>query len=302
MKSTFRFMVRIAAVALASAVPGAAASAAEVAVPVENRAPAPAEAHGFVQLISEALAGVTVNADQEAEIEKLGAHLEPLQIELDKAEGNLLASLAEQVKSETIDRAALQPEIASYVAARETLAKPLHEALEDLHEMLDRQQRADFADALECSVYEVTRALLSHDKLVAFEEKLDLDAAQTQDVKDAFFSVEPFFPLAQVGAKAARRANRIIDVTEAILDVLDRDQVDKLAAAIAEAAQAKLEPPSGTPEAGKPSEPVEVHAWIAGRVRGFGRFGRPMFIGSAARHYAWRVTPFPVVAAYGWGL
>jgi hypothetical protein len=318
-------MVMLAAVALASAVPGAAANAAQAAPPAESPAAPTSIAHGFVQMISEALSGVTVNADQEAAIEKLGERLEPLQDEVDKAEGDLLMAIAEQVKTGRIDRAVLEPEIESYAVARETLARPLHAALEDLHEMLDKQQRTDFADALECSVYEVTRTLLSRDKLDAFEQKLDLDPIQTQEVKDAFqdvvttlqierrdvheaieafrtdyFSLEPFFPLEQVRMKAVRRADRMIDVTETILGVLDHDQVDKFATAIAEAAEAKAGTPTANEE--EKEDAIEAHAWVAGRVRGFRRVARPVFIGGAGRHYRWRVMPYPVAAIYGWGM
>jgi hypothetical protein len=320
-------MVTLAAALLAGAVPGTAANVARAAPPVANPAAPTSIAHGFVQMISEALSGVTVNADQEAAIEKLGEELEPLQTELDKAESDLLVAIAEQVKTGRIDRTVLEPEIESYAVARETLARPLHAALEDLHEMLDKQQRTDFADALECSVYEVTRTILSRDKLEAFEEKLDLDPVQTQDVKDAFqdvvtmlqierrelheaieafrtdyFTLEAFFPLAQVRAKAERRADRMIDVTEAILGVLDHDQVDKLATAIAEAAEEKAGTPAANEE--QKEEEMEAHAWVAGRVRGGFRrpIARPVFIGGAARRYRMRVTPFPVAAIYGWGM
>jgi hypothetical protein len=328
MRSSIRSMITVTAALLASAVPGAVANVAQAAPPeppAESRATPTANAHGMVEMISEALSAVTVNPDQEASIEKLGERLDPLQDQLDKAESNLLLAIAEQVKTGTIDRAALEPEIASYAAARETLARPLHAALEDLHEMLDKQQRTDFADALECSVYDVTRTILSRDTLVAFEEKLDLDPVQTQDVKDAFqdvvtmlqierrdvheaieafrtnyFTLEAFFPLEQVRAKAERRADRMIDVTEAILNLLDRDQVDKLAAAITESAEAK----AGTPTANEAQkeDAIEAHAWVAGRVRGFRPVARPVFVGGAARGYRMRVMPFPVAGIYGWGM
>jgi hypothetical protein len=327
-------MVTLAAVALASAVPGAVANVAQAAPPApatpaappaENLATPTSIAHGMVEMISEALSGVTVNADQAAAIEKLGDRLDPLQEELDKAESNLLIAIAEQVKSGRIDRVALEPEIESYATARETLARPLHAALEDLHEMLDKQQRTDFSDALECSVYDVTRTILSRDKLEAFEEKLDLDPVQTQEIKDAFqdvvtmlqierrdvheaieafrtdyFTLEAFFPLEQVRAKAERRADRMIDVTETILGVLDHDQIDKLATAIAEAADAKAGTVTANDE--QKDESMEARAWVAGRVRGFRPVRRPVFVGPAARHYRWRVQPFPVAAIYGWGM
>jgi hypothetical protein len=307
------------------------ASAAEPNEPAPMKAPATAPTpHGFVQMIGEALAEVTVMEDQEADIEELGARLDPLEAEVDKAEANLLYRLGDQVKAGTINRAALAPEIAAYVTARDDLAVPLRDALEELHEMLDKQQRADFVDALECSVHEVTREILSRDKLDAFVDKLKLDPVQTGEVRDAFqdilpmlqserrnmhdalesfrgdfFSLDPYFPLEQVHAKSERRANRMIDVTETMLGVLDHDQADKLAQAIHDAAEAKLQGPStsATAEPPKTEEKVdiEVRRWAAGRVRGWGPVRRP-WVGRAAGFYGARVAPFPVVAVYGWGL
>jgi hypothetical protein len=311
-------MITFAAVALGGALSGTPAGAAEDPVPIESPREARAIPHGFVQMIGEALSAVTVNPDQEAVIEDLGARLAPLQVAVDEAQANVFATLAEQVKGGSIDRAALEPATERCVTARETLTKSFRAAFEELHEMLDKEQRSNFADALECSMSEVARAILSPDKLDAFEDELDLDPSQAQQVRDAIedimptlqvvrrnvhdaveafrgdeFSLEPFFPIEQTRADVERTVKQIIDVTETILSVLDRDQVDKLATVIADTARVKM---PVTPEE------APTRAWSAGRVRGFGPTRGPVVIGGAARFYGARVALYPVAGVYGLGL
>jgi hypothetical protein len=296
--------------------------------------PAPTEPtpHGFAQEIGEALSEVTLNPDQEADVEALGAMVEPREIEVDRAEAALLQALSNQVKAQAINKSALEPEIAAYVAARAQIAEPIRHALEGLHELLDADQRADFADALECGVHDVTREYLSGEKLEAFATKLGLDEQQRQEVRDDFqdlmpmlqherrtvhaaieafrgdsFSLERYFPLEQVAAKARARAERIVDVTDSIMSVLKPDQIAKLAMAIGDAARAKEEknPGSAPGEEKKGQENVGTakQPWRAGFVRGgwYGRWARPFPVGGARFFYGHRVGAFPVAAGWGWG-
>jgi Spy/CpxP family protein refolding chaperone len=326
-------MITLAAVGLVGVAPGTAAAAQEHAAVAEPAADAPTP-HGFAQMVGEALAEVTLNADQEADVEALGNTVEPLQREVDKAEAGILSALAEQVKEGKIDRAALEPEISRYITARVQIAGPIRNSLEALHEILDENQRADFTDALECTVHDVTRNYLSAERLDAFAKKLGLDEQQMKDVKEEFaelvpmirserndvhaaieafrgdtFALDRYFPRGEVAARAAKRAVRIVDATEALVRILNPEQVMKLAKAIDEAARVQEERATAPSKEMKGEEEVGTaqQPWRAGFVRGGwygGRWARPLPVyrpWGAGVWYGRRVAAYPVVAGWGWG-
>lgn len=282
--------------------------------------------HGVVQMIGEALSEVMLTADQEAAVEVLGARVEPLQAEVDRAESELLARLADMAESEHVDRAAMASLINAYVEARVRLAPALRAALEELHGLLDADQRADFADALESAVHQAVRGTALDERVAAFSAELGLDGQKTQELRDrleqirpilkaerhdiheaveafrgASFSIEPYLPLADVAPRAQRRAEQIVELTEAILAMLDAEQRAKLAERIRLAAEARGEAAEGPGLQSQAAERLGAaadHIW-AGAVRG-PRGGRAVVVGRAGGFYGWRARAYPV--AVGWGV
>jgi Spy/CpxP family protein refolding chaperone len=287
-------------------------------------------------MMGEAIAEVTLRPDQEAQVELLSTQIEPLQAHVDQAENALLLALADQVEAGAIDRAALELEVEGYVATRRAVSPEIRRIVEDLHAILDPMQRADFSDALECAVHDVRRAILSGEQLDDLATKLGLDGAQIAAVQaglaslqpsleverallhqilEAFrggaFSLEQVYPFLEVSTQAQGRAEQIIQLTAALLDVLTPEQRGPLAQQIREAASA----PAAGPEMGAAAVPPQAspgtertgtatqHLWVGAGVRR-GRLGgvrRGVFVGGSARYAYRRVYAYPYAAAWGYG-
>lgn len=317
----------LAATSLACATEGDVRPCCAIENPTSANSP-----HGFTQMIGDALSEMNLNAVQEAAVEALSVKVEPLQIQVDQAEAKLLLALAGQVKANSIDVRALDPVVAAYVTAREALAPALRGAVDELHAMLDADQRADFADALESVVHEVTLVALSDEKFNAFAAKLGLSDAQKEKIRaqiqalvpaiqterrslheaiEAFrnesYSTEKFMPLSDVSQNARARAERIIHITGAIMAALDAPQRDKLAAAIEAAAQVRTEgteEPASTPapnaDGAEDLGTANQSIWVAAGRRGFGRRGF-VAVGRAPGYYYRRAVAYPVATGWGWG-
>ena len=279
-------------------------------------------------MIGEALAEVGLRADQEATVESLGAEVEPLQALVDQAESEILRTLADQVKADRIDPLTLEPEVQAYAAARLSASTTLRSTLEELHALLNPDQRADFADALESRLHEAIAATTCGEMLARFAERLGLSEAQNQKLDDSIqqmmpalraerrglhnaiegfrgdsFSIEQHMPKHEVLAKARRRAERIIALTESLMNTLDAGQREKLAARIDEAAHARGDEMSDEPHARGHLGIATDHLWAAGRVvRGpFGGVRGGVVVGGSAGFYGNRARAYPVAAGWGWG-
>jgi hypothetical protein len=216
--------------------------------------------------------------------------------------------------------------IAAYVSARVNLAPALRSALEELHAMLDADQRADFADALESAVHEAVMGTAIDERVATFSAEMGLDEPKSRKLREgleqvrpvlkaersqiheaveafrgASFAVEPYLPLADVAPRAEQRAERIVELTEALMGMLDAEQRGKLAAHIREAAEGRAEAAEGSgmrPQAAERVGSAEGHVW-AGAVRG-PRGGRAVVVGRAGGFYGRRAGAYPV--AVGWGV
>ena len=336
MRLSLRTVVVFSALGLASAVVGGIALAGQPA-PHEEPTPTPSHApHGFVQIIGESLSEVTLRPEQESAVEALGARIEPLQAKVDDAENALLLGLSDQVLMGTISRDALEPLVNGYANARQDASGELRAALAQLHDLLDPSQREDLADAIESRVHDVRLAILAGEKLDALGEQLQLTDAQKQKIADGLaqlaptlehermvihaaiegfrgdtFSIEDFLPQSKVPERARLRAERIIDLTDSIVSILDAGQREKLADRIRAAATAQGD------EATEPTMPVphhhlksaeavgeaEQHVWVASGVRR-GPWGgvRGGFVaGGAPRFFYGRARAFPYAAGWGYG-
>ncbi len=170
---------------------------------------------------------------------------------------------------------------------------------------------------------------ISRTRLDAFEEALGLDDAQKEQILGDFkqlipsiraehhrihraiegfradtFSIEDYFPATDVAERAHSRAERIIDVTDEILGILDADQTAKLAARIQAAAAVRGQMPPVRPVVPAPAPGSETvgaaqdHIWAVGRRGPWGRRG--VVVGGSGAWYGVRVGAYPVAA--GWGL
>jgi hypothetical protein len=338
MRLSLRSMVAFTALGLVGALSGGSA-AADPATPIPGmatptpgpdvQAPTP---HGFVQIIGEAISEVTLRPDQETAVEALSKQIEPLQIKVDNAENGLLLTLADQVQAGRIDRDALAPRITDYVNARLAVRDELREAVEKLHDLLDSGQREDFADAVEDRVYRVRMALLSGEQLDALAQRLNLDDSQKGKISEGLqqiapalehervaihraiegfrgdtFSVESYLPASQLPEKARARAERLVDLTETITDMLDSEQRNKLAARIREAAAARGDEPADNPTT--PADPQEEHVgtaaqhlWVGGVRRGpWGGVRGGVVVAGAPGYFFRRARAFPYAAGFGVG-
>jgi Spy/CpxP family protein refolding chaperone len=329
MRSIIRPILSCLALGLVAAPPSGAASA-EAATPgVEEGTPAPARTpHGFVQMMGEAIAEVTLLPDQEAKVEALGNEIEPLQAQVDHAENAILSALADQVEAGRIDDDALGTLVDDYVAARRQVSPEIRRIVEDLHAILDPDQRADFADALESEIHDVRLAILSGERFDAFAKDLGLDADQIATIEEGLkdlepglssqrntlhqiieafrgddFSVEQILPLGDVSDRARGRAERIIHLTASLLDVLDPAQRAKLAEHIREAAQARSEDASTDAVDGAPTSAAIERLWAGARAwRGpFGGVRGGVVVGGAPRYYYGRTFAYPYAAGWGYG-
>jgi hypothetical protein len=90
-----------------------------------------------------------------------------------------------------IDRHALEPRIAEYIAARQAMSGPVRDAIQQLHDKLDAEQRADFADALEANMHRARREITSGAKLSAFAAKVGLTDKQVQELRQKLQKITP---------------------------------------------------------------------------------------------------------------
>ncbi len=333
MRLSLRTVTVLVSLGLCSAVAGGIAAAGQPGPRTEEPPPAPARApHGFVQILGESLSEVTLRPDQESAVEALGAQIEPLQVKVDAAESALLMALSDQVLTGMIRRDALEPQVAGYAEARQEVSGELRAAIEQLHDLLDPSQREDFADAIESRVHRVRRAILAGEKLDDLAQALQLTDAQKQEISDNLaqlapslehervaihaaiegfrgetFSIEDYLPLAKVPERARQRAERIIDLTDATLRILDADQREKLADRIRDAATERADEPEEHPVTHeKGDEHVgegSQHMWAAAGVRrgAFGGVRGGVVVGGAPGFAYRRAVAFPYAAGWGYG-
>jgi Spy/CpxP family protein refolding chaperone len=168
-------------------------SSPQTASAVVKSAPATANARGPARMVGLALTNVTLRDDQRAQIEKLVADTEARVAPIESARHDLRLAIAAQVEAGAIDRAALQPKIDAVVSAS-AVAGPAHKAaMVELHAILDANQRAQFADALEAQIEAHHDAEQSEhaerhgrgDRMAEWAKDLSLTDAQKEQIKDA---------------------------------------------------------------------------------------------------------------------
>jgi Spy/CpxP family protein refolding chaperone len=122
---------------------GEAAAAAQAGVVQDP----PEVAH--MSFVREALSKVTLRPDQQPTIDQLGKDADARHQTIKTARVALRNAIADQVQAGKIDRAALKPQMDALLAAIEQSRPADRAAMVRLHDVLDRNQRNQFVDAVE---------------------------------------------------------------------------------------------------------------------------------------------------------
>jgi Spy/CpxP family protein refolding chaperone len=287
--------------------------------------------HGVIELVSGALAKTCMSDDQRAAVDKLGKRVADKEHEVADARHALILALAEQVRTGKIDEGALKDEVDALVKARTDASPELRKDLEDLHGILDKDQRGTFVDAIEGRMKELAQASpsyldsmakdlkLSDDQKTAIGKVLDQSKTELQDERknakaafDAFrgddFSIEKILPAAQVGDKLHAKLEGMIRSAKEITPILTPEQRGELADKIEARAgargsagtQSAAPRASSEPESVDQSQEALVAArggFRAGAVRGWG--GGYASSVSVNRGY---VAGYPFVGGFGPGI
>lgn len=139
----------VATTALAAVACGGSVEQPQSSASAASKAPVGANAHGAVKVIGQALGEVPLRPDQRTELEKLATDAEARHQPMLEGRKDLALAFADQVEKGAIDRAALQAKIDKVVADLEKSRADDRAALVRLHDILDKNQRGDFVDALE---------------------------------------------------------------------------------------------------------------------------------------------------------
>lgn len=307
MKRHVRSIAVLGSLALCTAVVGGTAAAAEAPEAI-HEAPATeahsSDPHGAVQLIGEALSDVCLEPQQREQLANLGTQVESGLAGMEAARNGMMLALADQMEAGKIDRCALQPQIDALVSAREAASPTFRHGLGQLHQILTPEQRTEFVDALTARIK--TREDMSirgqwldefaKDVGLSDEQKTEIralmekgapgvkaDIEKGKAVLEAFrgdsFDLEKLLPSSEIPTKAAARAEKMVDMAEAIASILTPEQRRLAGAKIREKIAPTAEKVGAADEGASLEEPVgtseEAIVWggravAGGRVGGFG--------------------------------
>lgn len=150
-----------------------------------TKAPVAVNAHGPVKLFGEALGDVPLTAAQRTQIEQLATDSEARHADARAARKDLMTALAAQVQTGQIDRAALQPKIDALVAALQKAQPGDRAAFEQLHAILDPQQRTAFVDAVKARIGAHMGEMHDKHPMKQWAEDLKLTDDQRAQIKSA---------------------------------------------------------------------------------------------------------------------
>jgi Spy/CpxP family protein refolding chaperone len=122
-----------------------------------TKAPLGDGTHGPVRVVGAALGDVALRADQRAKLETILKDADARHAATSGARKELVLAFADQVERGSIDRAALAPKIDAVKADGQKVRPEDLAALDQVHAILDKDQRAAFVDALEDHIKESWR-------------------------------------------------------------------------------------------------------------------------------------------------
>jgi Spy/CpxP family protein refolding chaperone len=180
-----------------------------------TRAPVARNTHGPVKLVGEALTDVPLTAIQRAQIETMAAEAEARHATTRSARRDLMVAIAGQVRSGAIDRTALQPKIDALVAAARSTQPADRAAFEQLHAILEPDQRKLFVDALEARWHDRMGATNAKHPMKQWAEDLKLSDEQRAQIRAAlqqhFAGAGKGHDGGPHGAEGKRRAAQVLD-------------------------------------------------------------------------------------------
>lgn len=162
-----------------------------------TKAPLGETTHGPVRIVGAALGDVALRADQRAKLETILKDAEARHATTSGPRKDLVLAFADQVEKGAIDRAALAPKIDAAKAGGQKVRPEDLAALDQVHAILDKEQRAAFVDALEDHVKGAWRGKRGHGKdghgdkgaagmwrMKQMAERLQLTDAQKDQIKE----------------------------------------------------------------------------------------------------------------------
>jgi Spy/CpxP family protein refolding chaperone len=170
----------LALTACASSTEGEAAAAAQAGVSQDP----PEVAH--MNFVREALSKVSLRPDQQPVVDQLGKDAETRHQAIKSARQALRNAIADQVQAGKIDRAALKPQMDALLAAIDQSRPADRAAMMRLHDVLDKNQRGQFVDALEAQFHDRAhggRASIGHARQWASD--LNLTDQQRDQIRTA---------------------------------------------------------------------------------------------------------------------
>jgi Spy/CpxP family protein refolding chaperone len=116
------------------------------ATPAEETQKGASEANGIVQMVEDALSGITLRPDQKDALQKVGAEVDAKVAAVDEAKRGGLLALADQIEAGNVDPNALKSYTQKYVDAAVAASPVVRSGLEKVHEILDASQRKQFVE------------------------------------------------------------------------------------------------------------------------------------------------------------
>jgi Spy/CpxP family protein refolding chaperone len=259
-----------------------------------------------VQLIDEALSGISLSPEQTNALQKLGAEDDAKVGAVDKAKHEYLMALADQIETGKVDESALKDQKKKVEEAAEAASPTVRKSFQKMHDILDASQRKEFVTHFR-DILKERAGLLDPDKQVdrwaktlslTDDQKAKVRAILEEDrtlgekvherlekVLDAFpsdsFSIEEVVPAGSIDERTDKMLDRITDVAKRVTEVLTPEQCKAAARAIRE----KIESTAGTSATEETSEPLETTdstsealwmggaGYYGGAYRGVGGFG-----------------------------
>jgi Spy/CpxP family protein refolding chaperone len=150
-----------------------------------TRAPVATNAHGPLKFIGEALGEVPLSPAQRTEIEKMAADADTRHADARAARRDLMLALADQVQAGQVDRNALTPKVDGLAAALGRAQPADRASFEQLHALLNADQRTAFVNALEARIGERRSDFREKHPLKQWADDLKLSDAQKQQIRTA---------------------------------------------------------------------------------------------------------------------
>lgn len=238
----------------------------------QPRGAARSEAHGFTQLVDQALAKANLNEQQAQELSQLGQAIDAQEAAVHDAKRGLMLALAQQMEQGQINRQGLENEVKQLADARQSAGPAMKAALDRIHQVLNPEQRKAFADALESAIQQRAQAVSQGGWLNQWSQELGLNdqqksqvqqilnqlrptmehhQQQMQRVLSAFrgqsFNIDQIVPQREATQEAREGAERIVGIAQQIAQVLTPQQRQLAAKKIVQNACAKVGPQQGAP-------------------------------------------------------